>query len=599
MSKTTILLDFGSGPSTVVLPATVYIRAVSVFASNNKLILPAPAPVPLNAAGQGSVALDDGVVWGFVVSVPSYRGTEEFRFVHASDVNVQYKDLLAVSAPPPGEAGVPEWVSAVIAAARASEEDASAAALSAENAGLSAETAAESLASSQAVQADLEQLLDSVVLTDGTGKVDESVLPSRLSAISLAKTIKDATPSTPEAVSAEPVGLSTKTKAELSATIADSVAAGVTGKANVARLPTLPAAASSGERPYDATRNLYNFKPSQLMKARSAIGKAIGGTGLAKIACLGTSIAAGQGALAGSTSYPVRLRQLLAASGIPIGGTGIVLCHQGDTPADARWAFPSGPWAKFNPGSTDRTMLYYSNAGGAQAVFTSDLAGTIVELFYSNSSGPFTVSIDGAAAVTVTPSGAAMIGTYQVTGLADTVHAVAITRVSGSVYLAGAQVRRASGLLVSNIGVGGARISDLNFAAQPYVAHQFVRDVIAPDLIIFNAMTNEAYTGVTAAKFKTDLTAILTTFSGAGIPVLLVGEIPAGGTTSGGAAMDLTAYRTALYEVARERDLPLLDLFERWGSYAAANGAGLMADVFHPNAAGYGDYAAAVRSALT
>lgn len=365
----------------------------------------------------------------------------------------------------------------------------------------------------------------------------------------------------------------------------------------VARLAPLPAAAKAA-KPYVGDRNLYNLKASHLFKLRAAIGKAIGGTGLAKIACMGTSIAAGQGALAGSTSYPVRLRQLLAATGVPIAGTGLVPCHHGDTPADARWAYPSGPWAKFNPGPTDRTMLYYSNASGAQAVFTSDLTGTAVDVYYSNASGGFTVSIDGGAAVAVTAAGGTTIGVYTVTGLADTTHTVTIARTSGSVYLVGAQVRKASGLLVSNIGLGGARVSDL-YLAQPYDAYNVVRTNLVPDLCIINVMTNEAYTGVSAATFKANLDGILSGYAAAAIPVLLVGEIPAGGTTVGGVAMDLTAFRTALYELAVARDLPLIDLFERWGSFTAANGAGMMSDPFHPNAAGYGDYARAVAAALT
>jgi hypothetical protein len=139
MSKTTVLLDFGSGPSTVVLPATVYIRAVSIFSSGTKVILPAPAPVPLNADGLGSVALDDGVVWGFIVSVPSYRTAETYRYVHASDAAVQYADLLPVSAPPASEDGVPTWVSSVLGAVSYTQD-------AAESAGLSAESAIETLA---------------------------------------------------------------------------------------------------------------------------------------------------------------------------------------------------------------------------------------------------------------------------------------------------------------------------------------------------------------------------------------------------------------------------------------------------------------------
>jgi lysophospholipase L1-like esterase len=182
MSKTTVLLDFGSGPSTVVLPATVYIRAVSIFTSGNKVILPAPAPVPLDSSGQGSVSLDDGVVWGFVVSVPSYKGTEEFRYVTASDEPVQYKDLLAVSAPPAGAPGVPEWVADVLAAVELTGEAAAAA-------GLSAQNAAQTLVEAQAVRDEIAAQMDSLIIADSEGKLPESAVPARLTETGLSATI--------------------------------------------------------------------------------------------------------------------------------------------------------------------------------------------------------------------------------------------------------------------------------------------------------------------------------------------------------------------------------------------------------------------------
>lgn len=364
------------------------------------------------------------------------------------------------------------------------------------------------------------------------------------------------------------------------------------------RVATLPTAAANVPRPYDGVRNTYNFKSSQFLKVRGAIGKAIGGTGLASIAALGTSIAAGQGAAAGSTSYPVRLRQLFSAAGVPIAGTGNVLCHHGDTTADARWAFAGG-WVKFNPGPTSRTVLYSATSNGSTATFTSDLPGTVVELRYSNASVAFEVAIDGGAPVTVTPSGGTSLGTYTVSGLADTTHTVVVTRTTGALYLVGANVRKTTGLQIHNVGLGGARVSDLSLA-QPYDARSLVRDVLVPDLAIVNVMTNEAYTEVSAATFKINLDAMLTSLNNASIPMLLVAEIPAGGTTTpSGNAMNLTAYRTALYELAITFDLPVIDLFERWGgTYSAANGAGMMADAFHPNAAGYGDYASAILSVI-
>ena len=166
MSKTTVLLDFGSGPSTVVLPATVYIRAVSVFASGNKIILPAPSPVALDAAGLGSVSLDDGIVWGFVVSVPSYRSTEEFRYVHASEATVQYKDLLAVSAPPASEFGVPDWVSSVLGAV-AGVQDA------AENADLS-----EIAAGTSATNAGLSEIAAGTSAVEAAASADRATAPT-------------------------------------------------------------------------------------------------------------------------------------------------------------------------------------------------------------------------------------------------------------------------------------------------------------------------------------------------------------------------------------------------------------------------------------
>lgn len=191
----------------------------------------------------------------------------------------------------------------------------------------------------------------------------------------------------------------------------------------------------------------------------------------------------------------------------------------------------------------------------------------------------------------VTPAGGTSIALYEVTGLADTTHTITITRTAGTLYLCGANIRKTSGLQVHNLGLGGARISDFNFAVQPYVAWYFLKDTIPPDFCVIDVMTNEAFTSVPVATFKTNLDALLAGFATYNIPVLLVAEPEAN-------TLDLTAYRTALYEVAVSRDLPVVDMSERWGSWSGANALGMFFDNFHPNAAGYADYAAAVAGAL-
>ena len=114
-AKTTVLLNFGSGPSTVVGPTTAYIRAVAAFPSGNKVILPGPGPIAL-VDGQGTALLDGGIVWEFIISAPSYRTDTEYRYVPESANPIQYKDLLIVARPPANPEGAPDWALAVLAA---------------------------------------------------------------------------------------------------------------------------------------------------------------------------------------------------------------------------------------------------------------------------------------------------------------------------------------------------------------------------------------------------------------------------------------------------------------------------------------------------
>lgn len=371
-----------------------------------------------------------------------------------------------------------------------------------------------------------------------------------------------------------------------------------------ARVPVAP---SVGTKPYDTVRNAYNLKPGHLRRWRAALANAAIGAGEARVACFGTSIAVAQGvATAATESYPNQLRSMIAArAGVAVAGTGPVLCHLGDTPNDSRWSY-SGTWSKFNPGPTNRTVLYSCTSNGGTATFTSDLAGTIAEFWFSQSSGAFSFTVDGAApssgvtvtggtysAGTVTPTTSTTIGKVSVTGLSDATHVIVVTRITTPLYLAAACVRKANGLSVGAIGAGGARLSDTSLS-QPYDLRTFMNTTWAPHLVIANFMTNEAYTQVSAATFKTQLDAMCVSIANAGSDLVLVGEIPAGGTDQGGAAMNLTAYRQALYEVADLYDLPILDQFDRWGSYTSANGLGFMSDAFHPNKKGYRDYAAGV-----
>ena len=156
-AKTTVLLNFGSGPSTVVGPTTAYIRAVAAFPSGNKVILPGPGPIAL-VDGQGTALLDGGIVWEFIISAPSYRTETEYRYVPESANPIQYKDLLVVARPPANPDGAPDWAVAVLTAVADAQAAAdliagsiSGAAESATSAAGSASAALESKNAAQAV----------------------------------------------------------------------------------------------------------------------------------------------------------------------------------------------------------------------------------------------------------------------------------------------------------------------------------------------------------------------------------------------------------------------------------------------------------------
>lgn len=340
---------------------------------------------------------------------------------------------------------------------------------------------------------------------------------------------------------------------------------------------------------YDTQRNLYNYKPAQLRRFRSRLGAARAGLGQCRIATLGDSITAGEKAApVNVNSWPVRLRDILKSSGVPVAGTGMVYSNHGQTGVDPRWVYSAG-WAVFAGAAASH--LRQTSTVGATATFTSDLPGTTVEVQYSNASGAFTVSIDGAAPVTMTGATGQTVATYSVADLPNTTHTVVITHVSGTIYPIAVNVSTPVGLLISNGGIGGS--TALSWQGPELYRPTFTLMASSPDLVTISLMTNDANLGQTPAEYKTNMqTTINRVKANSSADIVLIAAIPSGNS------FNLAPFRQALYELADTNDLPLIDFFDRWGSYSLTNGLGMMADTLHPNAAGYADLGLAVASAI-
>lgn len=345
---------------------------------------------------------------------------------------------------------------------------------------------------------------------------------------------------------------------------------------------------------YDRALNVYNLKPSHLRRTRAALAKAKAGTGYASFAFLGDSTIAGTGASNVATkSWPAQLAATLVAAGVPSGGSGLVPWYRNSTPADTRVTFPGG-WAVLQ----GDTNLVANSTNGSALVLAPTNTGTIARVYYSNTSGPFIVSVDGAAAVPVTPTGAASLGIYEVTGLANTTHTIAVARVSGGCHQIGAEVANATGLRTYNAGVGGipilwlAGIAGPVFFGLPQVAvTASASGGFGADLAIIDCELNDTLALTAVADFETRWQTVITAAKATGADVVMKTAIP-------GSALTMAPYTQKLYNLADANDVPLIDNIDRWGSYASANGLGLMADTYHPNDAGYADVDLAVVRAL-
>jgi hypothetical protein len=339
---------------------------------------------------------------------------------------------------------------------------------------------------------------------------------------------------------------------------------------------------------YNTALNVYNLKPKHLRKTRAALARVRAGSGFFTLSTMGDSTVVGL-ALTNPAieSWPAQLKKNIVNSGIPSAGTGIVPCWTNTV--DPRWNY--GPWASLNPNSSIRK----NQAGTAitPMVFTSEEAGTIARVYYTNGSSPFTVSIDGGAPVTVpSPMLGSVVTYYEVTGLANTTHTISIGKinVSDSVFIHGAEVRASatSGIILYNAGISGLYATSLSKAS--FTIMNFAVAENPSDLIIIRCQTNN--TGNTTDDiYRQDINKAISDAKSGGADVVLVTSVPSNGK-------DFSNTTRILYEMADFYDIPLVDHLDRWGDFTTANTFGYMSDALHPTKLGYVDEGYSIFKAL-
>lgn len=347
------------------------------------------------------------------------------------------------------------------------------------------------------------------------------------------------------------------------------------------RYAPLPAPAGASTTAFDDSISAYNWKRSNTAGLAAALSKSQTGS-YVSLAFVGDSITAGRvpGTTTPSTdAFCQRMMAYLSACGYTLAGDGVIVpCNYrpfDSANVDQRWSF-TGTWTESGNGHGLQASV------ASTATLTSTRAGTIVEVFYFNgSTAPFYVSIDGGADVTVTPTGTSTLATYQVTGLSNATHTVRVSRIAGNCQFWGATVRSASGLTVSNFGESGVTSSRFTntdwYQNRAQIAHT------APSAVFLMAGTNDAISAVSVATYKANMDAIIDYF---GTLNTSTGDVVIMSPYFGGTE-DFAPYRAALYELADENDVPLIDWGHAFVSEADATSNGIRADDYHPNKAGF------------
>jgi lysophospholipase L1-like esterase len=291
----------------------------------------------------------------------------------------------------------------------------------------------------------------------------------------------------------------------------------------------------------------------------------------------------------GVSDYPTALRQLLIAKGYNA-TPGVIMPFHNVSGGDARWASQWG-------GGAVNAAFSSTTTAGLTTTLTSDVVGTIVEIYSFGTGRPFTYSIDGGAAVAFAPNGQSAVQKITVTGLANTTHTIAVTSVAGSSnFLIGAQVKPTNGFVsVTNAGVGGARAFEFDFpGGNQWFSPFTVATKFNTDAILIGFGINESRTTIPAVpNYRDSLLALITTAQTAAIDVLL--EAPHSPSLDGQpgsyANSPTTAafqqYLSVVYDVADTKDVPVLDMTDRFGLFIQASANGLTYDALHLNPAGY------------
>lgn len=364
----------------------------------------------------------------------------------------------------------------------------------------------------------------------------------------------------------------------------------------------------------------YNVSPSSLRNYLAALAKLRNGSGNVLVSEVGDSTDVGFGAAtavswtgARAKNAPARLAALLNSYFAParndswfgdgnVGNTALPLY-------DPRIAFTSGQWF-VDAGTTMLSVGHSpmkSNTSGSAFAFTPANAWNKANIFYTS----FSYSGNGSAAINA--AGGSTLATYSsntgsplfnigsVTAGSTATQACNVVPTSTNTFiLNGIECYDSAtpSILIRNCGWSSSKVSD--WATVNGGGYDPIKAVktMANHLVFLNLTINDLNAGTDVSVWSASIQDFITQIQNGGVTdvVLMMGNPTSTMTPSTPIAQQ---YLAEIYRLARVNGCALIDLYNRWTSYAVANPLGMYSDAIHPGGVGYSDIAQAKFKLLT
>lgn len=354
------------------------------------------------------------------------------------------------------------------------------------------------------------------------------------------------------------------------------------------------------------TGEYYGVSSQSLKKWRRGLARARNGGAVAQIACVGDSTVRGAWSNGSSgtncviKSWPVKLAGLLSAAGTPAsaesffgdGTFGVPL-----STIDPRVVLGVAWTANANTSLGGK--MHIASAAGTLS-FTPNQPMKSYDIYYPINSGLGTFSIDigGVGATPIVTAGTMAFGKSTITNTgAASVSPLNIAWTSGACLVIGAQGRSLTDqVTVLNMGRSGSVVADWTANTSSAWDSLLALPLVAPDLTIISLTINDWVAGTSIATYTANMQALINSALQTG-DVLLLTAAPS--NTANASLSAQQAIITASYQLAATNSLPLLDMTNRFTSYAVSQPLGLYGDTaLHPSGIGYADIATSIVKAL-